>query len=116
MARKSRAERFAPLEDENIREQIPKKVLPLIEQLVLEQCIPVNAALTFRLKLLEIQVKQLEQRLNKLDPQPAAPAPSDAWPAEIDEMGETPEFTEDSFQDSWEDPDEEDEDQDEVPF
>ena len=41
----------------------------------MEQCVPVNAALTLHMTLLKIQVKKLEQRLNKLDsqsPQPAA--------------------------------------------
>lgn len=71
--RKSRAERFAPLEDESIRKQIPKKILPLIEQLVTEQCVPLTAALTLRMKLLEIQVRELQERLNRLDPHPHRP-------------------------------------------
>jgi hypothetical protein len=116
MARKSRAERFAPLEDESIRQQIPKKILPLIEQLVTEQCVPVTAALTLRMKLLEIQVRELEQRLNKLDPQPPSPDDhrlSDAWPAEAEETSETPDYTDGDSLDPWEDNDDED---DEIPF
>ena len=93
MARKSRAERFAPLEDESIRQQIPKKILPLIEQLVTEQCVPVTAALTLRMKLLEIQVRELEQRLNKLDPQPPSPMATvflTTWPAELTTLARRP--------------------------
>ncbi|MCC7086531.1 MAG: hypothetical protein IT427_16150 [Pirellulales bacterium] len=113
MPRKSRAERFAPLEDENIRKQIPKKILPLIEQLVLEQCVPVNAALTLRLKLLEIRIRELEQRLNKLDPQPPALTSNDAWPVDAEENGEAPEYTEGFSHDPWDDDEDDDE---EVPF
>lgn len=70
MARKSRAQQFAALEDENIRKQIPKKILPLIEQLVLERTVEIHAALTLRMGLLETEVASMERRLEKLDPQP----------------------------------------------
>jgi len=108
----------ASLEDQEFRDQLPRKVAKLVEQLFTEQCSPVLAASTLRCKLLEIRVNELEQRLNTLDPQPAAPAPSGPWPAEDDEMSRTPEFGEEFLDDSWEDLDDgdEDKDQDQVPF
>ena len=113
MARKSREQRFAPLEDESIREQIPKKILPLIEQLVLEQCCATNAAVTLHLKLLEIKLKELEKRLDRLDP-PGSQHPSADCLPEMDADGELSDTIDEMPQDSWDD---QDEDRDEeIPF
>jgi hypothetical protein len=108
MPRKSRAQQFAALEDESIRSQIPGKVLPLIEQLVFERSVEVNAALTFRMKLLEIRVADLERRLEKLDPQPREGV--DPWKYYDPHSGRDEEPTQDAGEDLDEDSDEE------IPF
>ena len=114
MPRKSRAQQFAALEDENIREQIPKKILPLIQQLVMEQFFATDAAMSLRMTLLEIRVKELEKRLGIKEPEPDAYDPMDDWRIELEKEREAAESADDSAQDPGEDPDE-DRDE-EIPF
>jgi len=106
MPRRSRKQHFAALEDESIRSQIPSKILPLIEQLVMEQCVPVTAALTLQLGLLEIRLEQLERRLGVQHQQCEDLDPSDDWDSDDDEE-ETPP---DAWKDADKRPDEE------IPF
>ena len=113
MPRKTRKQQFAALEDESIRAQIPSKILPLIEQLVFERSVEVNAALTLRMKLLEIEVREVERRLEKVAPRQVLYDPSDYWQRKNwdESEGESPD---DASDDAWTDPDEDRDD--EIPF
>ena len=109
MARKSQDGRFARLEGVGIGPHLASKLGPLIEQMVMEQCVELNAALTFQVSLLEADVKELKRRLDRLDPQPALYAPANDSDSEADD-----ELLEETPQDCWEDTDEEPDD--EIPF
>ncbi|OHB67058.1 MAG: hypothetical protein A2V70_15300 [Planctomycetes bacterium RBG_13_63_9] len=74
----------------------------------MERCVETNAALTLRMKLLEIRVRELEYRLAMPDPQPREG--DDPWKFDDPDSKQD----EEPPPDAWEDP-EQDRDE-EIPF